>query len=111
MLERNKMNFVEELKEWKEMRDQSVQEEGERLKEEIREFIKTLVFLKLQEVYGAAYERNIAKLKHDCISRIYEAHGEDDDFDLEEYKKGNIFIGCILFQQKSNHFITYSNNK
>ena len=75
----------EELKEWKEMRDQSVQEEGERLKEEIREFIKTLVFLKLQEVYGAAYERNIAKLKHDCISRIYEAHGEDDDFDLEEY--------------------------
>ena len=75
----------EELKEWKEMRDQSVQEEGERLKEEIRDFIKTLVFLKLQEVYGAAYERNIAKLKHDCISRIYEAHGEDDDFDLEEY--------------------------
>ena len=41
--------------------------------------------MKLQEVYVAAYERNIAKLKHDCISRIYEAHGEDDDFDLEEY--------------------------
>lgn len=75
----------EELKEWKEMRDQSVQEEGEKLKVEIRDFIKILVFLKLQEVYGAAYEKNIAKLKHDCISRIYEAHGDDDDFDLDDY--------------------------
>lgn len=75
----------EELKEWKEMRDQSVQEEGEKLKVEIRDFIKILVFLKLQEVYGANYEKNIAKLKHDCISRIYEAHGDDDDFDLDDY--------------------------
>ena len=77
--------FPEELKEWKEMRDQGVQEEGEKLKVEIRDFIKILVFLKLQEVFGAAYEKNIAKLKHDCISRIYEAHGDDDDFDLDDY--------------------------
>lgn len=77
--------FPEELKEWKEMRDQSVQEEGEKLKSEIRDFVKLLVFLKLQEVYGNAYEKNIAKLQHDCISRIYEAHGDDDDFEIDDY--------------------------
>ena len=77
--------FPEELKEWKEMRDQSVQEEGEKLKSDIRNLVKILVFLKLQEVYGSAYEKNIAKLQHDCISRIYDAHGEDDDFDIDDY--------------------------
>ena len=77
--------FPEELKEWKEMRDQSVQEEGERLKSEIREFVKLLVFSKLQEVYGSGYEKHIGKIKNACISKIYETYGDNDDFDIDDY--------------------------
>lgn len=77
--------FPEELHEWKEMRDQDIQNEGEQLKEEIRSFIRSLVFNKLFEVYGNNYEKNVAKLKHDCEGKIYEAYGENDDFDIDDY--------------------------
>ena len=77
--------FPEELKEWKEMRDQSVQEEGEKLKSEIREFVKMLVFLKLQEVHGNAYEKHIGKIKNACLSKIYETYGDNEDFDIDDY--------------------------
>ena len=77
--------FPEELKEWKEMRDQDIQKEGEELKDAIRIFIRKLVFDKLFEVYGDNFERNIAKLKHDCEGKIFEAYGENDDFDISDY--------------------------
>lgn len=77
--------FPEELHEWKEMRDQDIQNEGEQLKEEIRSFVRTLVFNKLFEVYGNEFEKNIAKLKHDCEGKIYDAYGDNDDFDIDDY--------------------------
>ena len=73
-----------ELKEWREMRDQDVQNEGESLKEEIRQLIRVLVFSTLQEVYGANYEKSIAKLKHDCESKIYEANEDNDEFNIDD---------------------------
>ncbi len=77
--------FPEELHEWKEMRDQDIQNEGEQLKDEIRAFIRTLVFNKLFEIYGNDFEKNVAKLKHDCEGKIYDAYGDNDDFDIEDY--------------------------
>ena len=77
--------FPEELKEWKEMRDQDIQSEGESLKEEIRALIRTLVFDKLSEIYGNDSEKNVAKLKHDCEGKIYDAYGDNDNFDIEDY--------------------------
>lgn len=77
--------FPEELKEWKEMRDQDIQKEGEDLKDEIRSFVRNLVFTKLFEVYGNDFEKNVAKLKHECEGRIIDAYGENDEFDLGEY--------------------------
>ena len=77
--------FPEELKEWKEMRDQDIQKEGEGLKDEIRSFVRNLVFAKLFEVYGNDFEKNVAKLKHECEGRIIDAYGENDEFDLGEY--------------------------
>ena len=77
--------FPEELKEWKEMRDQDVQKEGEKLKEDIRTLIRKLVFIKLIEVYGNEYEKNIAKLRHDCEGKIFQEFSDNDDFDLSEY--------------------------
>ena len=75
----------DELNEWKEMRDQDIQLEGESLKEEIRTFIRTLVFNKLYEVFGSDAEKNVAKLKHDCEGKIFETYGDNDNFDLLEY--------------------------
>lgn len=77
--------FPEELKEWKEMRDQDIQKEGEDLKDEIRSFVRNLVFTKLFEVYGNDFEKNVARLKHECEGRIIDAYGENDEFDLGEY--------------------------
>ncbi len=77
--------FPEELKEWKEMRDQAIQGEGEGLKDEIRDFIRKLVFIKLYEIYGKDYEKNVAKLKHTCEGRIIDSFGDNDDFDIDDY--------------------------
>ena len=77
--------FPEELKEWKEMRDQDVQQEGDALKDDIRMILRTLVFAKLEEVYGSDSEKNTAKLKHDCEGKIFDAYGDNDDFNLEDY--------------------------
>lgn len=77
--------YPEELKIWKEMRDQDIQKEGEKLKEEIRSILKTLVFAKLFEVYGHNYEKNIAKLKHDCEGKIYNAYSDSDDFNIDDH--------------------------
>ena len=77
--------FPEELKEWKEMRDQDVQQEGDDLKDDIRMILRTLVFAKLEEVYGSDSEKNTAKLKHDCEGKIFDAYGDNDDFNLEDY--------------------------
>lgn len=77
--------FPEELKEWKEMRDQDLQQEGENLKEEIRSFLRKLFFVRLYDVYGSDYEKNIGRLKHDCEGKIYEAYGDNDGFSIEDY--------------------------
>ena len=77
--------FPEELQKYREMRDQDIQNEGDKLKEDIRTLIRVLVFSKLEEVYGKEFEKNIAKLKHDCEGRIIDAYGDNDDFDLSDY--------------------------
>ncbi len=77
--------FPDELKEYREMRDQDIQKEGDELKEEIRSFIRKLVFIKLQEAYGSDYEKSITKLRHDCEGLIIDAYGDNEDFDLSEY--------------------------
>ena len=67
------------------MRDQDIQNEGEQLKEEIRALIRTLVFNKLFAIYGNDFEKNVAKLKHDCEGKIYEIYGDNDDFNIEDH--------------------------
>lgn len=69
----------EELKVWLETKDKSIQEEGEGHKEDIREMLRELVFTKLKQVYGANYEKYIAKIKHDCEGKILDEYGEIPD--------------------------------
>lgn len=77
--------FPEELKVWKEMRDQDIQNEGEKLKEEIRELLRILVFDRLQLVYGVNFEKSIHQLRHRCEGSIYEIYGDDDDFVMDNH--------------------------
>lgn len=75
----------EELKEWKETRDKNLQKEGENLKEEIKDYLRKLVIIKLKEVYKSNFDRKIAKLENDCKGKIIEMHSDDDNFNQDDY--------------------------
>lgn len=75
----------EELKLWQETQDLTLQNEGNDLKEGIREQVKRLVISLLQKEYGIKWESNISMLKHDCEGKIIKEHGEEEDFDLTAY--------------------------
>ena len=75
----------EELKLWKETRDEEIQNAGEDCKDEIRLIVQKLFFMKLQEVYGVNYEKNIAKLKNSCERRIIDQYGDEENFELTDY--------------------------
>lgn len=77
--------FPEELKEWREMRDQNLQADGEKLKKEILVQLRTVVLSRLELVYGSKWENSIAKLKNDCVGKIIDTYGENDDFSLDDY--------------------------
>lgn len=77
--------FPEELKEWKEMRDQDIQKEGDDLKEAIRKLLHELIFAKLKEVYGNDAEKNVAKIRHECEGKILAEFGDSEDFNPDDY--------------------------
>ncbi len=75
----------EELVEWKETQDQSLQQEGAERKADIRKQLRTLLFSRLEMVYGAKWLNNVAVLKNSVEGRIIKEYGDNDDFDLTEY--------------------------
>ena len=44
-----------------------------------------MFFIRLHDVFGPGYEKNIGKLKHDCEGKIYDAYGDNDGFNIEEF--------------------------
>lgn len=75
----------EELVEWKETQDQTLQKEGADRKSDIRKQLRTLLFDRLEIVYGAKWLNNVAVLKNSVEGRIIKEYGDNDDFDLSEY--------------------------
>lgn len=75
----------EELVEWKETQDQSLQTEGAKIKEDIRKQIRAIVFDRLSMVYGAKWQNNVAVLKNEVEGRIIKTYGDNDDFDMADY--------------------------
>ncbi len=75
----------DELMVWKETQDQTLQQEGAERKADIRRQLRTLLFSRLQKVYGAKWLSNVAVLKNTVEGRIIKEYGENDDFDLTEY--------------------------
>lgn len=77
--------YPEELKVWKEMRDQDLQKQGQALKTDIRKQLRVIVFVRLENVYGERWQANVAVLKNTVEGRIIKTYSDNDDFDLTEY--------------------------
>ena len=78
--------FPEDLKECKEMRDQDLQNEGKKLKEDIRKQLRRLLFERLEQVFKSKWlSGNIAIIKNEVENRIIKSDGDREDFDLMEY--------------------------
>lgn len=75
----------EELIQWQETQDQTIQEEGNNLKEEIRIMLRKTVLSRLQIVYGVKWENSVYMLKNECERKILEQYGDNDDFDPSEH--------------------------
>ena len=75
----------EELIQWQETQDQTIQEEGNDLKDEIRIMLRKTVLSRLQMVYGVKWENSVYMLKNECERKILEQYGDNDDFDPSEH--------------------------
>ena len=74
----------EELHTWKETQDYSVQEEGRSHREKIRGCIHSLVFQRLEMVYGPHWKKQLSMTRNVCERRAIEKHKFDDNFDLSQ---------------------------
>lgn len=75
----------EELIEWKETQDQSLQQEGAERKADIRRQLRILLFARLEMVYGKKWLNNVAILKNAVEGRIIKEYGDNDEFNMSEY--------------------------
>ncbi len=75
----------EELVEWKETQDQSLQQEGLERKADIRRQLRTLLFNRLEMVYGDKWANNVAILKNAVEGRIIKEYGDNEDFNMSDY--------------------------
>ncbi len=75
----------EELIQWQETQDQSIQDEGNDLKDEIRIMLRETVLSRLQMVYGVKWENSVYMLKNECERKILEQYGDNEGFDPSEH--------------------------
>lgn len=77
----------EELQEWKQTQDQSLQKKGADRKADIKKQLRILLFSCLEKVYGTKWINNndIAILKNAIEGRIIKEYNNNDNFDLSEY--------------------------
>ena len=75
----------EELIEWRETQDETIQKEGQDLKTEIKDLLRSLVFSRLKEVFGDRWENSIMSVKNDCEGRIIKQIGDNEGDSLDNY--------------------------
>ncbi len=75
----------EELIEWQETQDETLQKEGAARKVDIRKQLRVLLFAQLEKVYGSKWLNNVAILRNAVEGRIIKEFGDNDDFDMEDY--------------------------
>lgn len=72
----------EELIEWRETQDQSIQDAGKKMKEEILSLVSKLLVSSLRKVYGDIWERNVRTIKNQVETRIIETYGDEKGWDI-----------------------------
>ena len=75
----------DELLLWKETQDEDIQNEGRDLKNEIKELLKKVVFIKLEEALGDKWENSISLLKNECEGRIIRAIADNENDSVDNY--------------------------
>ena len=75
----------DELIEWRETQDETIQKEGQDLKSEIKDLLRRVVFSRLKEVYGDRWENSIMSVKNDCEGRIIKQIGDNESDSLDNY--------------------------
>ena len=75
----------EELIEWQETQDQTLQEEGGKYKGEIKQMLRSLVFNCLEKTFGRQWQNNVAILKNAVEGRIIRDFADNDGFEMSEY--------------------------
>lgn len=77
----------EELVLFKETQDESIQKEGQGLKSEIKELLRSLIYGTLETLYGEKWENSvaIAGIKNECTSRILKEIDENEVDTLDNY--------------------------
>lgn len=98
----------EELIEFKETQDESIQKEGQGLKEEIKSLIKAAIFNFLAAIHGEKWENSILPVKHECEGRIIREIDENesiDDYDWKDWLEISDLKGIIEKNYSDEHFM------
>ena len=96
----------DELIEWQETQDQSLQDKGKGLKEEIKTQLRQLTFLCLESVFGTQWLRNVANLELEVKLRIQKEYGDTDDFDIANYDWRDYLV-ISDYKEIINKYFTY----
>lgn len=94
----------DELITWRETQNKSIQDQGNNLKDQILEMIKTLVFAQLESIYGPNWEDNFVKLKNVCQNRIIDELEDTEGFNVNNYDWKNWVDLSSLKKIIDNHF-------
>ena len=71
------------LESWIKTQDSGLQQKAKDYFEKIFEILKTNVISKLQYLYGYGWESNVNDIKKACLTKQIQAHGDEEDFDLQ----------------------------
>lgn len=94
----------EELITWRETQNKSIQAEGNKLKDQIMDMIKIIVFAQLEAIYGPNWEDNFVKLKNVCQNRIIDELEDSKGFNINDYDWKN-WVDISDFRKiVDNHF-------
>ena len=83
------------LKEWKETKDEKLQQEGQAFGKQIEQILHERVLEKLQELYGEKWEQTIFDIKANCLKRMSVEDNTVDENSWPDYMDANDYKEII----------------
>lgn len=105
----------EGLKEWKESRDEDLQQEGQSFGKQIEQILHDRVLEKLQELHGEKWEKTIFEIKAKCMQRMSSDRPDDSDIDESNWPeylqapdfKEIIEKNWIILKEGDDKYVTF----